>query len=146
MTQALEQFFDGHVDKKADGCWLWTGTKHNEGYGRVSFRGTKAFAHRTSYERFVGPIPEGLTIDHLCRNKSCVNPAHLEAVTRKENAFRGNCIAAQNANKTHCKNGHEFSPENTRRVRHRYGIGRACIACTREKARQRYWARRANDT
>lgn len=97
-----------YVNKSA-GCWLWTAAKTPKGYGRfvVSQRPTRiAMAHRFAYELEVGPIPAGMTIDHLCKNQSCVNPAHFEVVTRSENAKRGNPLL------THCKRGHELSGDN----------------------------------
>lgn len=95
-----------------NGCWPWIGSIDTTGYGGF-WNGSKlARAHRWSYERFVGPIPEGLHIDHLCRNHRCVNPAHLEPVTNRENALRGMSRNAQNARKTHCQKGHPFSGEN----------------------------------
>lgn len=96
--------FHKHVDK-TDGCWEWTGTKQANGYGAFYENGRVLRSHRWSYEHHVGPIPDGLQIDHLCRNRACVNPAHLEPVTALENARR--------AMRTHCVNGHEFTPENT---------------------------------
>lgn len=71
------------------GCWLWVGECNDNGYGRFSVKGRKVYAHRSSYEIHVGPIPEGLHIDHLCRVRNCVNPEHLEPVTRSENVRRG---------------------------------------------------------
>ncbi len=101
-----------------NGCWLWTGAQAGtgwetrEGYGMMAFGGTTHRAHRLAYEHFVGPIPDGLTIDHLCRVRHCVNPAHLEAVTLRENLLRGDTITAKNANATTCPKGHPYSGPN----------------------------------
>lgn len=104
--------FWSKVDRTED-CWLWTGWI-NKGYGRwcpdVKNRKT-ASTHRYAYELLVGPIPDGLTLDHLCRNKACVNPAHLEPVTARENIQRARPHCA--AKSTHCRHGHEWTPENT---------------------------------
>jgi hypothetical protein len=89
--------------------------------------------HRFSYEFFVGPIPAGLTIDHLCRNRACFNPVHLEAVTQRENTLRGEGPTAKLARLTHCPKGHPFSKDNT----HIYKNRRVCKACKRITARER---------
>jgi hypothetical protein len=104
------------VDKSSDanGCWLWTAHKCR-GYGTFGWNGSTKQAHRVAYELTIGPIPAGLTIDHLCRNRSCVNPAHLEPVTMKVNVLRGNAVTAINARKTHCIHGHPYDDSNTRR-------------------------------
>ena len=91
---------------KTETCWIWQGKK-DYGYGRVGMNGTHHRAHRLIYEALKGPIPEGLQLDHLCRNRSCVNPNHLEPVTGAQNCRRGI------GSKTHCKHGHEFTEENT---------------------------------
>jgi hypothetical protein len=96
--------------EKTDSCWLWTGALDLYGYGQF-IRGKSA--HRAAYELQVGPIPAGHQIDHLCRVRNCVNPAHLEAVTARENTLRSRNRAAMNARKTHCKRGHEFNDDNT---------------------------------
>ncbi|MGO3650436.1 HNH endonuclease signature motif containing protein [Agrococcus casei] len=88
-------------------------------------------AHRFAYADSRGAIPEGLEIDHLCRNRSCVNPKHLEAVSKRENLARGYAVPAINARKTHCKRGHEFTAENT----YRWGSSRICRACKRLPSR-----------
>lgn len=121
---------------QSDGCWRWVGYCTADGYGRFWTGSTMAIAHRWSYEHFVGPIPSGFVIDHLCRNRACVNPAHLEAVTFNENVRRG-----ARARQTHCKHGHEFTPENTY-----LGCGaRQCRTCQRETA-ARYKNRKSGVT
>jgi hypothetical protein len=115
--------FWGFVDKTGD-CWLWTGSLDRKGYGswtRPEQR--KIGAHRFAYQLVVGPIPEGLDLDHLCRVPQCVNPAHLEPVTRQVNIQRG---ANRNREKTHCKRGHEFTAENIYATK---AGGRGCRAC-----------------
>jgi hypothetical protein len=112
-----------------DECWVWTGSKTN-GYGKVKVPGsnTTARVHRLVYEALVGPIPDGLDLDHLCRNRACCRPAHLEPVTRRENLLRGNTIPAARAAQTHCSRGHEFSEDN---IYIGTKGGRECRACRR---------------
>lgn len=94
-----------------DECWLWVGATVR-GYGEFYFKGRQLKAHRFAYELLVGPIPEGLTIDHLCRNRSCINPSHMEPVTIQENLRRGISPSAVNARKTHCLRGHPLKGQN----------------------------------
>lgn len=119
------------VEPNDDGCWIWQGYVDPCGYGRSSrLQRVERMAHRLSYRIFCVPIPEGMSIDHLCRTRSCVNPEHLEMVPIRENIMRGRTIAATNAAKTHCKRGHEFTPENTYRTAQG---NRGCIACRRQR-------------
>ncbi|HVI41535.1 MAG TPA: HNH endonuclease signature motif containing protein [Anaerovoracaceae bacterium] len=107
-------------------CWNWIANKNQRGCGRFCIKhGIFNMAYRFSYELFKGQIPKGLTIDHLCRNTSCVNPAHLEAVTIKENILRGFGHAAMNSRKTHCPRGHPLTQDN---VYHSNGQ-RRCKTC-----------------
>jgi hypothetical protein len=129
-------------------CWEWGGERNENGYGRTHRGGRYIGAHRAVYELLVGPIPEGLVLDHLCRNPPCVNPAHLEPVTNKTNILRGVGVGAVNAQKTHCIRGHEFTPENIRWIAPNWPGGaerRACRTCRREKNREatRAWRARA---
>ena len=118
-----------------DGCWQWHGMTTKKGYGRFTVnRMKKEGAHRFSYEMLVGPIPEGLVIDHLCRNRGCVNPAHLEVVTASENVRRQ---VSRNSKKTHCIYGHPLAGDN---LRVRPGR-RICLTCTKRR-NDYHWARR----
>lgn len=117
---------------KTPACWLWTAGTDAAGYGRFKVDGVAAVAHRYAYELLCGPIPDGLQIDHLCRVRHCVNPAHMEPVTLVENVRRGDSFSAQNAAKTYCANGHPYDEANTYM---RPDGGRGCRSCRREAKR-----------
>lgn len=124
---------------KSDGCWEWQAARLSAGYGSFSVDGVRHPAHRIAWQLVVGPIAPGLHIDHLCRNIICVNPAHLEPVTPRENTHRGVGPSAQNARKTSCNQGHPFDEANT----YVSGDGkRACRQCRSANTR-RHRARRS---
>ena len=135
----LDRFL-ARVSKAPNGCHLWTGSmNHHTGYGRLSVDGKEHYAHRLAYTLLVGSIPDGMDVDHMCHNgdatcngeiecqhRRCVNPDHLEPVPHRVNMTRSHlAIAGKNARKTHCKRGHEFTPENTITRK----TGRACRTC-----------------
>jgi hypothetical protein len=132
----VEERFWEKVNKRGpDECWPWTAAVGKHGYGVLGVGPHKTTtAPRFAYELLVGPIPKGLTIDHLCRNRLCVNPNHLEVVTRGENVLRGESVPAQNARKTHCKRGHLLAGDNLIIT----SQGRRCRACVYAAARARY--------
>ncbi len=126
-----------HVVRGAEGCWFWTGTRKSTGYGQFWNGHRTVQAHRWSWEQRNGPIPEGLEIDHLCKQRDCVNPRHLEVVTRGENVRRsssGAATAAVHAARTHCREGHELTPENTYVPQPGW---RRCRTCMRLARRER---------
>ena len=125
VMDVLERFMV-KVDKHADGCaccpletgcWVWIASLSAKGYGRFGLLGRNRLAYNVAYELFVGPIPDGLTLDHLCRNRACVNPDHLEAVPMRTNLERGMWPA--NRHKTHCRSGHPLPSS------------RKCLVCQR---------------
>lgn len=120
--------------EKGPNCWNWTGTKSSFGYGIFSYRNTSLRAHRVSYELVIGKIPDDLVIDHLCRNRLCVNPAHLEAVESEVNVDRGIGLTARNSRKSECSKGHPFDEINTYI---RPGTSwRSCRKCKAEASRK----------
>lgn len=133
----IDRFFS-HVEK-TEACWLWIGYRNRQGYGRFGVGSRVVYAHRWLYEQSIGPVPSGLDLDHLCRQKACVNPAHLEPVTRGENLRRGDgprLRAAHFAARRHCKRGHELTPENTYRDAKGHRVCRACV-----RLKTRAWAK-----
>lgn len=123
------------------GCWIWTGMINpTTGYGRISDGGKVKTAHRVMYELSVGPIPEGLVMDHLCHVRACVNPEHLRVVTKRQNCLENNTnYYAKNAQKTHCLRGHELNGANT--YKYNKTIGRKCRICQSIRSKE-YFARK----
>lgn len=136
-----ERFWEKVIVVDGD-CWPWMG-RLDHGYGYLRNAAGSNRAHRIAFELFVGPVPDGLVLDHLCHNPCCVNPSHLEPVTQRENTLRGESHAAQLARNTHCKHGHEFTPENIYRAPG-FPNSRYCRECTRERGRSRAKKRRTS--
>lgn len=138
--QHLDKFLSRIMRGSDDGgCWMWNGAHISSGYPET-WDGTRPLlAHRAAHELWIGPIPAGYEVDHLCRTRGCVNPAHLEAVPMHVNNMRSESASALNARKTHCIRGHAFTPENTHVYtspdgkRHQ----RRCRECWRIRNRQR---------
>lgn len=132
VQEGPSALFWSHVDRGPD-CWEWAGHRNVDGYGKSKGR----LAHRVAYELEVGPIPDGLTLDHLCRNRACVRPSHLEPVSLLENIRRSpDTEASKNAAKTHCPQGHAYTEENIGR---KSNGARSCRTCqqARNDARPR---------
>lgn len=144
----LERLMSKVQPEPNSGCWLWLGA-NNYKYPCIKIHRKQRYAHRVSYELHKRPIPKGLDIDHLCKVTLCVNPDHLEAVTRKVNVLRSNAPAgakARAAAVTHCPQGHLYDEANTmwRRDRRHY-YTRVCRACT-AAYHQLWWLRRKGVT
>lgn len=129
------------------GCWEWTGARSTNGYGKIQEKeaGTSTYAHRVSYELHVSAIPSGLVIDHLCRNKLCVNPEHLEPVTARENVLRGVGPSAKCAAMTQCAKGHRFDGANTYTAPNGKRGCRKCRREARRRAAERERSRRCGE-
>jgi hypothetical protein len=149
MGPARRSVYERMMDKfepiPFSGCWIWVGARYRLGYGQIGRGGIGGgvfLAHRLFYEKYKGPIPEGMELDHKCREPSCVNPDHLEAVTHRENVRRGK--AMQNGywwrNRTHCPSGHPYSEENTYI---RPGGERCCRVCRQTSQKLQDAKRRA---
>lgn len=135
-----ERILNGITKNAASGCWEWNHGKTSCGYGAIYVDEVQFSTHHVSYELFVGVRPSGFDIDHLCRNRGCCNPEHLEAVTRRENLMRGKTLVAANAAVTHCPKGHEYTPDNTIK---RSGQ-RSCRQCSRVRASNYYNTKRSD--
>jgi len=142
----LERFLEKFKVNLVTGCWEWTGTRagtrYHEGIGYgILFshkdKGRTRFvaAHRFAYQHFIGEIPKGLEVNHLCNIPYCVNPSHLETITHRENILKGETIAAINASRTHCPHGHEYTKENTHIDKEGNRECRACWTLFRDKRR-----------
>jgi hypothetical protein len=118
---------------KTDSCWLWQGYRHKvTGYGQIQINGRPELVHILSYKLAGRNIPNGMELDHLCRNRICVNPDHLEPVTHRDNVLRGINACAKNARVIHCPKGHPYDLLNTY---HRPDGGRDCKICQKERSR-----------
>jgi hypothetical protein len=133
---AMRRWLDALVVEPS-GCLTWGLSLTSAGYGSLLVDGRTAYAHRFAYESFVGPIPDDQEIDHLCRNRACNNPTHLEAVTRRINQIRGVGLSGTNYSKTHCDNGHAFDTANTYIRTDGNHPGRQCRTCHADRARAR---------
>jgi len=123
------RFWRKVVPEPMSGCWLWTAAERRGGYGGFYIGpGRSMRAHKIAFEELVGPVPEGLELDHRCRTRCCVNPAHLEPVTRVVNVRRGTAPAARHFAKTECVNGHPFDDRNT----YQWNGRRFCKACMKK--------------
>lgn len=145
--EEIRRTIRGNSTVTPSGCWQWQAAITDNGYSYLAVRVNGLLVdqrgHRASYTAFVGPIPDGLVIDHLCRNRACVNPAHLEPVKQRTNLRRSEITRASiNATKTHCDNGHEYTPENTG-AQGPGGMWRYCRECKREQYRLRYAKKKA---
>lgn len=136
MNEENKKFID-RIKKVESGCWEWTGHIHVSGYGEFYTNGKRIRAHRYSCELFKKKIPFGKVIDHLCRNRKCVNPDHLEIVSIYENSTRGEGVGAKALRMTSCAKGHEFNEINTwyRPVKNSSRFWRVCRICRRNKMR-----------
>jgi len=140
-TPAIDRVLARAKEDPATGCWVVTPATHGAGYavvGRGGQHGGVVYCHRVTYDYFIHEIPAGLEIDHLCRNRACCNPWHLEPVTTRVNVLRGVGVSARAAAATHCPSGHAYDETNT--YRNPNTGSRLCRACHREYARE--WRRR----
>jgi len=137
-----KKFWDKCGIDSATECWSWTASKVR-GYGQFHLSGGNVLAHRHAYESLVAQVPRVMTCDHLCRNRACCNPSHIDIVTNKENVLRGESFSAKNARKTHCILGHPLSGDNLLlNVRKSGSTDRVCRTCKNVTARNGYHRRK----
>ena len=134
------RFWSKVVPAGALDCWRWGASLNDGGYGQIMIGNRPLRAHRVAWELLRGDIPTGLVIDHLCRNRACVNPWHMEPVTNEVNIERGNFRSTRRPPKTHCPSGHEYVGDNIRIGTDGY---RSCRACERKRALANYYRRKA---
>lgn len=137
----VQRFFSKIQVDKNTGCWTWTAYRNRLGYGKVAWKGEATTIHRIMYAWLVAPLPRGFAarktaqLDHLCKNRACCNPTHLELVTQKTNILRSTAPSAGYARRAHCSKGHEFTPENTYKSKKGERI---CRTCQLERGRLNY--------
>jgi hypothetical protein len=132
LDERLPRRFWDKVSARGE-CWEWVASKFHAGYGKFRWNGKATTAHKMAWTALVGPVPAGLELDHLCRNRGCCNPAHLEPVTHRENTLRGETLAALHASRTHCPSGHPYDVDNLRARK----TGRDCKTCHRDREYRR---------
>jgi hypothetical protein len=144
MGPAAIPWQDRLIPEPNSGCWLWEGAVTNDGYGMICRNGTTLRVHRLAWEEVNGPIPDGLNVCHTCDVPACCNPAHLFVGTQQDNVsdmrakgrFKGG--SSLNTLKTHCPQGHEYTPDNT----YLYNGMRSCKACSNARALALYYRRK----
>lgn len=138
--EQIERFLNKFTQTDDSSCWDWKGTDNGKGYGDFNCNNKSYRAHRVSYEFFNKTIiPHRMVVDHLCRNRKCVNPKHLEVVSHYENTMRGIGHAAKNARKDSCKHGHAYNSRNTHIRRSKNGrVWRVCKECKNRIQREYY--------
>lgn len=139
MIDVFQRFWT-KIEVQQNGCWDWLGSKW-QGYGQIWVQGGLVKAHRYSYETYIGQISDGLEIDHLCQNPSCVNPFHLQPVTHLENLRRGNTryhLGNWQKGKTHCPQGHPYNEANTIMHANKTHVSRQCRICNKLRCKEYY--------
>ena len=134
------------VTLESNGCWLFTGYLKKDGYGSFYFRGKLHQAHRASYILFIGEIPIGLTVHHICNTRNCVNPDHLTPMSLRDNMLLGNTITARNVSRKHCPKGHEYSVPNTFIRKTPYGKARECRTCKNYRRKKLYYLKKSQQS